>query len=89
MFLKFGIYQKCLEGLGTLMGAQPSFNQPGYPPFKIPNKFSVYLVNKNDILNIKTWWKLLYKKSSFIKHIICIHLVILNFYKSILFLFTY
>lgn len=32
---------------------------------KIPNKFSVYLVNRNDILDIKTWWKLLYKKSTF------------------------
>lgn len=32
---------------------------------KIPNKISVYLVNRNDILNIKAWWKLLYKKFTF------------------------
>lgn len=32
---------------------------------KIPNKFSVHIVNKNDILDVKTWWKFLYKKSTF------------------------
>lgn len=32
---------------------------------KIPNKFSVHLINKNDILDVKTLWKLLYKKTTF------------------------